>query len=459
MATNLFVDLDAGRLVKSLRSTAPVNPSTFFRGDVRTVNAYFLRQTGVSNAPYTSADKSGASVKVAIGDKTGVPTSGTWTLDGATLAFDATAATVQAALRTTQSDNALTVAGSMEDGFTITWGVNGSESLLTGSTVGLLPECDLTIGERRAGSGSAKEQQYIRVRLTPGAYQDTWSDITSTVTATVSTLAGGSSTVSEVQKIAFDKEPIAGSWTIMLPSDTRSVTAAVVAGVFTTTTNHGLALNQPIVGTGFTNEANWTEGVTYYVKTTPTPTTFTISATSGGAAITTATADAGSGTITTQSAVTSQLNGDATLAEVKAALEALTSVGTGNVTVTGVPAEFYTIAFQGNKALANLPTITVDVTSLQAATGKTANLNLATYQMADLIGELPQRTLSLEIQLVESGATETVISQDVVVPADLIDGATLGAQTRTSLVYLNSPDGSTWQLSISNDGVLSQAKI
>jgi len=420
MATNLYIDLDASRLVKGFSSQVPVNPSAFFRGDVQTVNLYFLRQTGISGAPYLSVDKSAATVKMAIGDKTGTPTSGTWTLDGVSLGYDTTAALVQAALRTSQSDASLTVAGSMELGFTITWSVVGAETALVADATGLLPYCSATVTERRAGTGSVKEQQFIRVRLTPGAEQTSFSDITATVTGTISTVAGGSSTVSEVQKIAFNKVPVSGGWTISVPADTRSVTAAVVAGVFTTTANHGFALNQPIVGTGFTNEANWTEGTTYYVKATPTPTTFTIAATSGGSAMTTATADAGSGTITTAAEITTQLDYDASLADVQTALEALTSIGAGDVSVTGVVGEFYQIAYQAQKALANFPAITVDVSALLAAYGKTGTLTLSDPQMHDLIGSADSANLDLEIQLTESSNPQTVVSQEITITADLI---------------------------------------
>jgi hypothetical protein len=429
MATDLFCDLDANRLVKSFDSTVPASPSGLFSGDVKTLNLYFLRQTGNSQQPYVSLDKSASSVKFAIGDKVGLPTSGAWTVDGGvSLTYAATAADVQASLRTTQSDSSLVVAGSMAGGFTVTWGAVGAESLVTGDIAALLPECDLTIESRRTGTASVKAQQFIRVRQSPVAFQDTFTDLTSTVTATVSTVAGGSSTVSEVQKIAFDKIPATGTWTATIPQDTRSVTAAVVAGVFTTTANHGFALNQPVVGTGFTAEANWTEGTTYFIKATPTPTTFTIAATSGGAALTTATADAGTGTITTPAQVTDQLDGNATIAEVKAALEALTVVGTGNVYVTGIPGEYYQVSFQSQKKLANFPAMTVDAAGVLAPTGKTGELNLATFQLADLLAE-GANTLSLEIQLIEGGINDTIISQDVTVSADLIDAATLSPVT------------------------------
>jgi hypothetical protein len=246
MAQNIYIDVDAARIVKSPFSTVPQDPSFLFRGDVRDINLHFLRQTGVAGAPYVALDKSAASCKLAIGKVIGSPTDGTWTLDGnSALTPTTTAAALQALLRVSESDNALTVAGNMADGFTVTYGSVGAKSLLTGSVALLLPGCDLTITRRRTGDGSTIDQQFVRVRLTPAVYQPTWTNISSTVAATISTVAAGSSTVSEVQRVTFDKIPATGTWTLTLPSDTRSITAAVVAGVFTTTTNHGFAIGQP----------------------------------------------------------------------------------------------------------------------------------------------------------------------------------------------------------------------
>ena len=425
MATSLYIDLAANRLVKSLYSVAPVNPSGLIRGDVLDINLYFLQPTGVNSAPYVPADLSASSVKVAIGEKLAMPTAGTWTLDANVLTYNTTAALIQTALRASQSDASLTVTGSMEEGFTINWGSVGVEALLSASSTNLSPECDVTIGERRAGSASVIESQFVRVRLKPAAYQDTWTDLSTAVTATVTTLTGGTATASEVQKIALAPYPSSGTWSITFPGDTRSVTAAVVAGVFTTTANHGFALNQIIEGSGFTNEANWVEGTHYYVKAIPSTTTFTISATEGGAALTTATADAGTGTITSHARTTSQLAATASAADVQAALQALSNIGSGNVNVLGVAGESFTISFTGDKVTANFPAVTVSTTNLLAPYGKTASLTLATFQMSDILAAAESVVMSFEVQVVTGAYTTTVVSQDVTVTADLIDGATL----------------------------------
>lgn len=65
-------------------------------------------------------------------------------------------------------------------------------------------------------------------------------------------------------------------------------TATVVAstGVFTSSAVHGLVVNQPVYLGAITTTTGVTAGVRYYAKTVPSTTTFTLSATPGGAALT-----------------------------------------------------------------------------------------------------------------------------------------------------------------------------
>jgi hypothetical protein len=263
--------------------------------------------------------------------------------------------------------------------------------------------------------------QVISLNVDPVAFQNTFADLATSVTATVTTETGGTSSASEVQKIAFDTDPVAGTMAITLPQDTRSVTAAVVAGVFTTTANHGFAVGQPVVGTGFTNEANWTEGTTYYVAATPSPTTFTIAATSGGAALITASADAGTGTITTPARTTDEISATATFTTIASALQSLDTIGDGNVTVSGIAGEYLLLSFTGEKANANFPAVTVEDANLIPLYGKTGEFNLSTFAMQDLLDDATGESVELrfEIELTESGNVQTTgatadVTEDII---------------------------------------------
>jgi hypothetical protein len=174
--------------------------------------------------------------------------------------------------------------------------------------------------------------------------------------------------------------------------------------------------------------------------------------------LTTATADAGTGTITTPAKTTADIEATATVYEVQQALEAVSSIGFGNVSVSGIAGETYSIAWINDKGLSNLPQVTVQTSGLFAYLGKSGTLTLSTFQAADLLADADSVTLTLEIQLTTGGITTTVVSQDVILTADLIDGATLTPQARTNTVQLTSPDSSVWTLYISNTGVISATK-
>jgi hypothetical protein len=346
MAVNLFIDEQAGRLVQSFRTTASLGTKSVFKGDDRVYNLYSLRQTGIAGAPYEYSDRSAWTVKFGIGRKITTPQSGTWVLDGETFQPTTTAAELQAALRTSQSDANLTVVGSMTAGFTVTWGTTGAKSLLTGNVSQLLPVCYLTIEERRAGNGSTREQQFVRVRQNPVVLQDTWTDLPTTVAATVTELTEGDVGANEVQRIEFNPLPISGTWTITFDDGADEET-------------------------------------------------------------------------------TTSLPWNATIGQVQAALEAIDNVGAGNVSVSGIAGEFYEIAFVGDLGLTDFDDVVVETSALRAAPGKTAEINFATFELADLLDGAESAEANLEIEFSESGSVETLVSQVVEVREELIQTGAL----------------------------------
>jgi hypothetical protein len=199
--------------------------------------------------------------------------------------------------------------------------------------------------------------------------------------------------------------------------------------------------------------------------------------------LTTATADAGTGTITTPAKTTAEIEATATVYEFQQALEAVSSIGFGNVSVSGIAGETYSVAFINDKGLANLPQVTVQTSGLFAYLGKSGTLTLSTFQAADLLADADSVTLTFEIQLTTGGITTTVVSQDVTLTADLIDGATLTPVPLTTLgtaaglamltaadaaeqaallaseLRIKAPDNSIWKISISNDGTPSFTKL
>jgi hypothetical protein len=430
MARDLFIDLTNRRLVASETNSAPVGLANFTKGDNGAFNLYFLEATGVINRPFEVVDKSSTSVKLGIGSRLGVPETGTYTLTfggDTTSALDAavTAGQIQSALNALSaisSAGGVTVTGELTDHFTVRFNSAGSRASITADVSQLIPDTVAVIDERIAGSGSAKEVQEIQLRLTPAVYQDSWTNLGTTVTATISTTVTGSGIDNEVQRLTFSREPFSGNYRLTFPSTSFTVNSTVTSGVFITTVTHGLALNQPVAITGFdTTITGYTRGTTYFVKTIPEVTQFTVAATAGGTLITgSATVVTSAGTITTTARQTAPISATASAADVQAALQALDSIGSGGVVVTGILGEYFDITFSGAKGYMNQPQLTVE-NGTTAKPGKTADVNFATFALRDLLGNSAAVDLDLELELTESGTRQTVILQACSVAEELID--------------------------------------
>jgi hypothetical protein len=428
MARELFVDLTNNRLAASETNPAPAGPIAFVKGDNGEVRLYFLRATGVVNQPFQISDESASSVKFGVGSRTGRPTDGGWTLtfggDTTTaITYAATAANVQSALNALtaiSSAGGVTVSGELESHFTVRFNSAGSRALITGDVTQLIPDTTLEISERIAGSGSVTEVQEIQLRLTPSVYQPTWTDIDTTVTATLATTITGNSTTNEVQRLTFSQEPFSGTYRLTLPANTISVTAAT-AGVFGTTANHGLRVSQPVTLTGFSALTGYTAGTQYFVQAVAEPTLFTLAITAGGTAIS---GSATTGSVITISRQTAPLDADASASDVQFALESLDSIGTGNMTVQGIPGEYYDMTFAGSKGYADQPVMTVSH-DLQAKNGKVASVNFSTFSLRDLLGNNDSTDLLLEIELTEAGERTTVVQNACTISEELIDSQAL----------------------------------
>lgn len=429
MARDLFIDLTNRRLAVSETNSAPAGQINFTKGDNGAFNLYFLEATGIINRPYEVVSQAGT-IKFGIGSRTASPESGTYTLTfggDTTSGIDAAATsgaiqTALNALSAISSAGGVTVTGELSDHFTVRFNNNGSRALISADVSQLIPDTVAVIDERIAGSASVKEIQEIQLRLTPAVYQDSWSDLSTTVTATIATTVTGAGTANEVQRLSFTQVPFAGSYTLTFPATAFTVNSTVTNGVFITTVTHGLALNQPVTITGFdTTITGYTRGTTYYVKSLPEVTQFTVAATAGGTLITgSATVVTSSGTINTFARQTAPISASASAADVQAALQALDSIGSGNIIVTGIAGEYYDLTFSGSKGYADQPTLTVQ-NSTTAKPGKTADVNFATFALRDLVGNNPSVDLDLEIEITESGARSTVVLGGCSVSEELID--------------------------------------
>jgi hypothetical protein len=472
MARDLFIDLTNRRLVASETNSAPVGLATFTKGDNGAFNLYFLEATGVINRPYEVVDKSSASVKLGIGSRLGVPETGTYTLTfggDTTSALDAaaTAGAIQTALNglsAISSAGGVSVTGELSDHFTVRFTTAGTQGSITANVSQLIPDTVAVIDERIAGSASVKEIQEIQLRLTPAVYQDTWTNLGTTVTATIATTISGSNTTNWTQRLSFSREPFAGVYSLRLPAQTYFFESGSFSnGIFTDDQyNHGLSVNQPIqFENGIISGGTITGGITFFVRTIPAPNQFSVSVTAGGTIITNGTL-AGGGDIYTFARETAPISANASAADVQAALQALDSIGVGNVFVSGIQGDFYDITFTGTKGFSGYidgGDAYTSLTSFQitngttAKPGKTADVNFSTFALRDLLGNSAAVDLDLELELTESGTRQTVILQPCSVAEELIDADSFSPVPQFNLP-INTVATTSYTLALSDSGSL-----
>ena len=453
MARDLFIDLTNNRLATSETNLSPSAPVKFTKGDTGTFNLYFLQATGIIGAPFSVVDKSAASVKLGIGSRTGTPETGAYTLTfggDTTTALDSavTAGQVQTALNALaaiSSAGGVTVTGQLSEQFTVRFATAGTRGSITADVSQLIPDTVAVIGERVAGSATAKEVQEIELRLAPAVFQSTWTDLSTAVTPTLVTTITGSATNNEVQRLSFSQKPFSGTYRLTTPSSSITIGSLVTAGVFIVASNHGLALNQPVTLTGFSALTGYSNGTQYFVKDLPQPTQFTVSVTAGGTALT---GTATTGSVLTTLRQTEPLAANATAADIASALAALDSIGPGGVTVAGIEGEYYDITFAGAKGFADLPVMTIQ-SGLTAKPGKTADVNFATYALRDLVGNDPSIDLDIEIELTEGGTRQTVILSACSVSEELIDADAFSPVPQFSLP-INSVAVTAYTLALSD---------
>jgi hypothetical protein len=431
MARDLFIDLTNNRLAASETNLAPAAPPVFTKGDNGTFNLYFLQATGIINAPFTVVDRSTTSVKLGIGSRSLLPETGDYTLTfggdtTSSIPAAATAgqiATALNALSAISSAGGVTVTGALDDHFTIRFTTAGTRGSFTADVSQVIPDTVAVIDERLAGSATAKEVAEIQLRLTPAVFQSTWTNLSTTVTATIATTVTGSGLQNEIQRLTFSQKPFAGTFRLTFPDIALTSNSTVTAGVFFTSVTHGLALNQPITITGFdTTITGFTRGSTLFINSIPSVTSFLVATTAGGTTITTASATAATtaGSIATFLRQSDPLPASAVAADIATALQAFDSIGAGGVSVAGIDGEFADITFSGNKGFCDQPTITIQ-SGLTAKPGKTADVNFSTFALRDLVGSSNAVDLDLEIELTDSGTRQTVILSGCSVSEELID--------------------------------------
>ncbi len=145
---------------------------------------------------------------------------------------------------------------------------------------------------------------------------------------------------------------------------------------------------------------------------------------------------AGTFTVTFGGQTTAPLPYNSTTAQVQTALQALSSIGSGNVSVGGIIGA-YVVTFIGSLGGAAQAAFTASATGLTGPLMLTGTLSLATVGIEEAVGEAQNIQQTFEVNITPSGgAPQTVLQTPVVIGNDLIPNAP--ASPTPTAVYLLS---------------------
>jgi hypothetical protein len=289
--------------------------------------------------------------------------------------------------------------------------------------------------------------------------QNTWTNLASTVSVAVSRTVTGGPTANEQQRVAFSPDAQSGTFSLTIPARTITLTS-VTAGLFTTSGSHGLASLEPFTTSGLAGvTGGLTNDQTLFVASVINGTQFRAAVTATTTPVNTYGATT-AGAISTLTASTGLISARANAAALQSSLEAVPSIGTGNVLVVAAPGKEYRIGFQAAKGQAQLPLLTA-AAALAPIYGKAATLNFATTQLASAISGSASIEATLEVEVTTGGVVETLAQVPVTLRNDIISGASpLPVSTTTASFFtLLSPNNTVWAVSVDNDGVLTTENI
>ncbi len=166
---DLIINTQTGQLLSGFNSTTQ-NGSTpsFVFGDLTPITCRLVQPSGSAERPWADIDLTNQEVHVAIGTPGSYPTAGTFTLTyGANtttaLAFDASAATVAAALNLLASIIAaggVSVTSAAGGSYRIVFTSVGVRTAITTNTTALYPTSTSFIAVAQTGSASVQEVEF-----------------------------------------------------------------------------------------------------------------------------------------------------------------------------------------------------------------------------------------------------------------------------------------------------------
>lgn len=143
----------------------------------------------------------------------------------------------------------------------------------------------------------------------------------------------------------------------------------------------------------------------------------------------------GTWTYTSASVESQPIGYDDSEEEIKTILEAISGVGTGNVSVERETEHEYLITYIGARALTLIAGIAVSGANLRVITTKSGTLDLRTAGIEALLNGAQARVVSLEIEgTPASGTPQKLLKQDVLLTRPVIERASVAIPDSTSFV-------------------------
>lgn len=292
---------------------------------------------------------------------------------------------------------------------------------------------------------------------TPAALQTAWTPLSTAVTTTATEVTAGSSNgTNEIQKITWTgATPRFGSYSIRFPSRTISV---LYQAAFIFAQNHGL-YNGQIVSFTETNLPVALSAVKNYVVVNAAQDTFQVAEVG-----TTTTINhelmSFAGTCNVAEVVTESIAYNDTVATIQSRIvDAEFQInGVPQILVSGTNGKEITLYYKGRSGNRGYENVSIVNSSLSGAPGLTASVSYNTSEIEALISA-GTTNVTLEVEISE-GANRQSFRRSATLSADLISSTSpspLPANTASSF-NLQSPNGSVWTVTITNDGELQLAK-
>jgi hypothetical protein len=292
---------------------------------------------------------------------------------------------------------------------------------------------------------------------TPAALQASWTALSTTVTATITSLVTGGSGTNEQQRIALSPMPSSGGWAIQLPS--RNVTVSSVSANVFTAADHGLYSGQSVSLTAFslTNSAV-ANGSSYFVIRNSKD-AFSLASTASSTTALTASVTSGGGTVSLPAVTTGQLPHNAAPSDVQSALVAagLTINNAPQILVTGTKGQEYIFTYANGSASRDYANVTIVGSTLAAPPGLQANVNFATTQIAALVAA-GTTIAKLEIEVSGGGKRQTY-QTSCTLSTDIVSSTSpTPVPSGSSGFNMIAGNGDVYTITIDNDGILTANK-